>query len=265
MSKMPVLFIGHGSPMNMVAHNDYTRSLEKLGKTLARPKAILVISAHYLTNGTYVTAADNPRMIYDFYGFPEELYSVKYSAPGAPEIAREITATTKRFGIERDEKWGLDHAAYAVLRHIFPQADIPVLELSIDYSPINQWKTKPLQYYYDLAKELSPLREKGVLIMGSGNIVHNLRVIDFENVDAAVYPWARDFDERVKRCLTAGNYTALLDLNQMGLAAALAVPTLDHYLPMVQSLALQGKGEPLKFIFEGFQNASISMRAFQIG
>jgi len=265
MAKMPVLFIGHGSPMNMVAHNDYTRALEKLGKTLPRPEAILVISAHFLTDGTFVTAADKPRMIYDFYGFPDELYKVKYPAPGAPGIASEITTIGKKFDIKRDEKWGLDHASYAVLRHIFPQADIPVLELSLDYSPINHWKTTHLQYYYNLALELAPLREKGVLIIGSGNIVHNLRVIDFENVAASPYPWSRDFDERVKRYLTTGSHSALLDLNQMGLSAAMAVPTLDHYLPMVQALALQGKGEPLNFIFEGFQNASVSMRAFQIG
>ncbi|MCX5969999.1 MAG: class III extradiol ring-cleavage dioxygenase, partial [Coprothermobacterota bacterium] len=182
--KMPVLFIGHGSPMNIILKNDYTQRLAELGHELPRPKAILVVSAHWLTNGTYVTCSEKPKMIYDFYGFPDELYRQNYASPGSPEVAKLVTKLVQKGLVKCDYSWGLDHASWAVLKHIYPEADIPVVEMSLDYSPYNGWNRPTLQYYYDLAKQLSPLRDKGILIIGSGNIVHNLRVVDMENVDA---------------------------------------------------------------------------------
>jgi 4,5-DOPA dioxygenase extradiol len=262
--KMPVLFIGHGSPMNIIQDNSYTRSLAALGKSLPRPKSILVISAHWLTPGTFVTCMERPRTIHDFYGFPEELYNIRYESPGSPDEARFVTESVQKVGVGCNSEWGLDHASWAVLKHMYPHADVPVFEISLDYS-FNAWHPKPIQYHYDLAKELAGLRKRGVLIMGSGNIVHNLSMIDFENTDAKAFDWAREFDEQVKKNLLAGNHKDLIHYGNMGKAATIAVPTFDHYLPMIYAIALQDKNEPLTFIHEGFQNASISMRCFQIG
>jgi 4,5-DOPA dioxygenase extradiol len=262
--KMPVLFIGHGSPMNIVLKNGYTQCLTDLGKTMPTPRAILVISAHWLTDGTFVTCAPKPKTIYDFYGFPDELYRLTYPAPGSPADAQLITTLVKTPVVKCDTAWGLDHATWAVLRHMYPAANIPVLEMSLDYSPYNGWNRPSLQYFYDLAKQLAPLREKGVLIIGSGNIVHNLRVIDMD-IDAKPYDWAVEFDEKVKRSLLEKNHSVLLDCQNTDRATALAVPTLDHYLPMLFAAALQEKDEKLEFVHEGFQNRSISMRCFKIG
>jgi 4,5-DOPA dioxygenase extradiol len=206
---------------------------------------------------------ETPRTIHDFYGFPDELYAIKYSSPGAPDLAKRVSEISNG-QIRCDDEWGLDHASWAVLRHMYPKADIPIFELSLDYS-FNEWQPKPLQYHYELASKLAELRTKGVLLMGSGNIVHNLRVIDFENVDARPYDWAVKFDEKVKYDLLHDNHEALFDCDSIGTSASYAVPTLDHYLPMIYVLALQSKNEPLKFTYEGFQNRSISMRCFQIG
>ncbi len=262
--KMPALFIGHGSPMNSMADNGFTRCLAALGKSLPRPKAIMVVSAHWLTPGTFVTCMDRPRTIHDFYGFPDELYRMRYASPGAPEDARFVAESSQKSKIGCNTDWGLDHASWAVLKHMYPAADIPVFELSLHYS-YNEWHPKPMQYHYDLAQELSALRTRGVLVIGSGNIVHNLSMIDFENMDAEPFAWAREFDEQVKTNLLSGNHRDLIHFENMGKASPLAVPTLDHYLPMIYAIALQGKDEPLTFIYEGFQNASISMRCFQIG
>jgi len=262
--KMPVLFVGHGSPLNIILENSYTRSLAALGKALPKPKAIMVVSAHWLTPGTFVTCMDRPRTIYDFYGFPDELYQIRYASPGAPEEARLVTKSSRTIKIGCNSDWGLDHASWAVLRHMYPHADVPVFEMSLHYS-FNEWHPKPLQYHYDLAKGLASLRTRGVLIVGSGNIVHNLGMIDFENVDAEPYAWARDFDEKVKANLLKGNHKDLIHYESMGKASSVAVPTLDHYLPMIYTIALQEKNEPLTFIHEGFQNGSISMRCFRIG
>jgi len=262
-SQMPVLFIGHGSPMNIILENDFTRSLALLAKKLPRPKAIMVVSAHWLTNGTFVTCVKKPKTIYDFYGFPEELYELDYPSPGAPDEAIAVTEAVRRVSVACGE-WGLDHASWAVLKHMYPRADIPVFEMSLDYS-FNDWHPKPLQYHYDLAAELSGLRKQGVLIIGSGNIVHNLKLIDFEDMDAKPYDWAKEFDSQVKDHLLHQNHQGLIQYQNNGKASALSVPTLDHYLPMIYALALQEKNEPLTFVYEGFQNASISMRCFQIG
>jgi 4,5-DOPA dioxygenase extradiol len=262
--RMPVLFIGHGSPMNMVQENPYTRSLAVLGNNLPRPAAIVVISAHWLTRGTLVTCADNLRRIYDFYGFPEELYRVTYPCPGAPGFARKVTEQESTAGIIRcDTSWGLDHASYAVLRHLFPAADIPVFEMSLDYQ-FGDWHPKPIRYHYDLGKKLRDLRNEGILIIGSGNMVHNLHLID-PRTDAPVAGWAEEADAWMRSCLAAGDHDALIDAMPRKDWASLAVPTLDHYLPMIYALALREPGEPLRFTHEGFQNGSVSMRGFRIG
>ncbi len=262
-TKMPVLFIGHGSPMNIVLDNDFTGSLKALGKTLPRPRAIMVVSAHWLTYGTVVGCMERPRTIHDFYGFPRKLYQLTYSSPGSPEDAQFVTAIVKKALVSCDRTWGLDHASWAVLRHLYPGADIPVFEMSLDYT-WNDWHPKPLEYHYDLAGELSGLRDRGVLVIGSGNVVHNLGLLDWNNIDAAPFVWSREFDEEVKTNLVSGNHRALIRYQKMG-ASSLAVPTLDHYLPMIYAIALQEKNEPLTFFHEGFQYGSISMRCFRIG
>jgi 4,5-DOPA dioxygenase extradiol len=262
--KIPVLFIGHGSPLNIILRNDFTDCLAELGKNLPEPEAIMVISAHWLTNGTYVTCTEKPETIYDFYGFPEELYEIKYQSPGSPDNARLVTELVQKVKIKCNNNWGLDHASWAILKHMYPEADIPVFEMSLDYS-FNEWHPKPIQYHYDLASGLSELRRRGVLIIGSGNIVHNLGLIDFQNMYAKPYDWAVEFDEKVKSNLLNKNHKDLIDYQKMGRGASMAVPAQDHYLPMIYAIALQEKNETLKFIFEGFQNGSISMRCFQIG
>ena len=262
--KMPLLFVGHGSPMNIILDNSFTRSLTQWGKSLPRPRAIMVISAHWLTEGTSITCMEKPRTIYDFYGFPEELYTVIYPSPGAPAEANFVTAAVRKAPVACNYEWGLDHASWAVLKYLYPAANIPVFELSLDYS-FNDWHPKPVQYHYDLATELAEVRKREVLIIGSGNIVHNLSLIDFRNMNAEPFPWAVEFDEQVKKNLISGNHQDLIQFRNMGKSAALAVPTLDHYLPMIYVIALQGRGEPLTFRHEGFQNGSISMRSFQIG
>ena len=261
---MPVLFIGHGSPMNIVETNKFTKSLTELGRSLPKPKAIMVISAHWLTEGTYVTCMERPRTIHDFYGFPEELYRLNYPSPGAPSYAKSVIDSVKAVKVKCDTDWGLDHASWAILKHMYPAADIPTFEMSLDYS-FNDWNPKPLSYHYDLASQLVSLRKRGILIIGSGNIVHNLRLIDFEQTDTQPFDWAVEFDENVKESLVQRNHKDLLNCEGVAKTASYAVPTLDHYLPMVYVIALQQKDEPITFTYEGFQNASISMRGFRIG
>ena len=263
-NKMPVLFIGHGSPLNIILDNSFTRSLAAVGRRLPQPKAIMVISAHWLTKGTFVGCMEKPETIYDFYGFAEELYDVVYPCRGASGEAAFVTETLKQAAVTCDTSRGLDHGAWAILKHLYPRADIPVFQLSLDYT-FNEWDPKPLQYHYDLAAELSELRNRGVLIIGSGNIVHNLSMFDFTNIDANPFDWAVEFDERVKENLIREDHHRLINYPTLGKEAALAVPTLDHYLPMIYAIALREKNEPLTFIYEGFQYGSISMRCFQIG
>ncbi len=263
-NKMPVLFIGHGSPMNIILDNSYTRSLSRLAAILPRPKAIMVISAHWLTKETSVTCMEKPKTIHDFYGFPDELYAQRYPSPGAPDVARETVDLVKSIKIACSSEWGLDHASWAVLKHIYPKAEIPVFEMSLAYS-YNEWHPQPLRDHYNLAREFAELRHRGVLIIGSGNIVHNLGMLDVENIDALTFDWAGEFDEMIKESLIKGNHDALLRYHEFGRSSFMAVPTLDHYLPMIYAVALQGKKEPLTFIYEGFQYGSISMRCFKIG
>ena len=253
------MFIGHGSPMNAIQDNSYTRSLNRLGHDMPRPEAILVVSAHWLTKGTCVGCVQRPGTIHDFYGFPEELYQIEYPAPGAPSYAKVLRELSPQI-VRCDLAWGLDHASWAVLRHIYPDADVPVFELSLDYFP-GTFDEKPVRYHYDLGRKLSMIRDKGVLVLGSGNAVHNLRSVDFRNTDAAPYDWARAFDDELRKALLSGDDDAVIDYRAFP-GGDLAVPTLDHYLPMVYALGMKQPGESLEFIHEGFQNRSISMRSF---
>jgi 4,5-DOPA dioxygenase extradiol len=262
--KMPVLFVGHGSPMNVIQDNGFTRSLKELGKRLPKPKAIMVVSAHWLTSGTRVTCVQKPSIIYDFYGFPSELYKIRYPSPGAPEYARMVERWVRKSPVYCDPSWGLDHAAWTILKYMYPKADVPVFEMSLDYS-FGEWYPKPLKYHYELARELAPLRDKGVLVIGSGNIVHNLQVADFEHVDAEPFEWATEFDDRVKQALLDGSDEKLLDYRSLSKGAGMAVPTLDHYLPLIYVVALREKTDAIRFIYEGFHHSSISMRCVQIG
>jgi len=254
---MPVLFIGHGSPMNIVLDNAYTRSLRELGASLPRPRAILVVSAHWLTRGTFVSCSSRPQQIYDFFGFPSELYEVKYPAPGSPEVGGRVEAAGKDVPIRCSGEWGLDHASWAVLTHMYPDAHIPVLELSLDLA-------RPEEDHYRLARYLAPLRDEGVLIIGSGNIVHNLAKMK-PAMDAEPFAWSTRFDEAVRTALLDGDHERLVAYDQGLPDARLAVPTNDHYLPLLYVTALQRKGEPVTFSHEGIQHGSVSMRGFRIG
>jgi 4,5-DOPA dioxygenase extradiol len=255
-SRMPVLFIGHGSPMNIVLDNAFTRSLRELGRVLPRPRAILVVSAHWLTRGTFVTCAAQPEQIYDFAGFPKELYEMRYPAPGSPAEGKKIAAAGMGFPVSCSEDWGLDHASWAVLVHLFPAADIPVLELSLDIS-------RPERDHLRLARGLAPLRDDGILIIGSGNIVHNLGAMVWD-MDAS-FDWAMRFDEDVKACLESGDRERLAEYRSAFRDAGLAVPTNDHYLPLLYAAALRDDDEQLSFTYEGIQHGSVSMRCFRIG
>jgi len=255
--KMPALFLGHGSPMNIIDRNSFTEVLSGYQSRLPRPSAIMVVSAHWSTKGTFVTYNEHPKTIYDFYGFPDELYQLEYPCPGAPVFAELVRDTVKSVEIGLATDWGLDHASWSVLRHLYPDAEIPVFEMSLDY-------TKPLPFHYNLARELSPLREQGVMIIGSGNIVHNLRMTDFDDINAQPYDWAIDFDQAVKNCLTDHRHQELIGYDTLP-GAQQAVPTNEHYLPMLYTIGLQGKDEPVEFIYKSFQNASMSMRCFRVG
>jgi 4,5-DOPA dioxygenase extradiol len=253
--RFPAFFIGHGNPMNAIEDNAFTRSLHEMGRSVPEtPKAILVISAHWLTRGTYVSTNPKPEVIYDFGGFPPALYKVTYPAPGSPEYGREVMTLLPE--AKEDKDWGLDHGAWTILKHLFPKADIPVFELSIDYG-------QPMQYHFDLAARLKSLRNRGVLIIGSGNIVHNLSMW-FSRKDASPYDWAVEFDEWAKARILSRDFSSLIAYEKQGAAAKLAVPTPDHYIPMLYSLALAGKDEEIKFTYEEVFT-SASMRAFRIG
>ncbi len=257
MERMPALFIGHGSPMNIVLKNSYTDHLAKLGRDLPRPEAVLVVSAHWLTEETCVTCLDDPPQIYDFYGFPRELYELRYPAKGSSEIAAMVADMTETVRIEGSAEWGLDHASWAVLAHMFPSADIPVIELSVNM-------TKPASYHYKLGRELAPLRERGVLVIGSGNAVHNLRAME-SDIDAEPYEWAAEADGAIQSILAKRDAEKLIDYRSALPHSGMAVPTPDHYLPMLYTLGMMSDDDPLVFTHEGIQYASVSMRCFRVG
>jgi 4,5-DOPA dioxygenase extradiol len=255
-SRMPALFIGHGSPMNALEDNAFTQTLKKLGGSLETPKAIMVVSAHWQTRGTFVHTNQMPQTIHDFGGFPQALFDVQYPAKGSPEYAQLVTNQVKSTQILHDSEWGLDHGAWAVLKQMYPNANIPVFQMSLDF-------TKGPEYHYKLAQELNALRSKGLLILGSGNIVHNLRIIDW-NTPNKGYDWAVEFDEKVKANLLAHHHDPLINYTQLGKAAQLSIPTNEHYLPMLYAAGLQQKNEEVKFLYEEMQMGSISMRCFMV-
>ncbi len=258
--KMPVLFMGHGSPMNGIEDNIFSAEWRSMGKEMPKPEAVLVISAHWLTKGTKITAMKHPRTIHDFGGFPRALYDVQYPAPGQPELAGEVRKMVHSADVGLDHDWGLDHGAWTVVRHMYPDADIPVLQLSIDYN-------QPASYHYDLATELASLREKGVLILGSGNMVHNLRMISWEHIQTDNYgfDWAVEMHELFKQKIADRDHKALINYQSISPSARLAVPTPDHYFPLIYTIALQGKEEEAVFFNDKLVGGSLNMTSVKFG
>lgn len=256
---MPVLFLGHGSPMNAIEDNEYSRTWEEIGKTLAKPKVIICISAHWETKGTFVTAMQKPPTIHDFGGFPQALFEVQYPAPGSPDLARETKSIITKAEIGLDEKWGLDHGCWSVVKHLYPKADIPVIEMSLDYyqSP---------QYHYDMAKELSSLRKKGVLIIGSGNMVHNLGMVAWNKLNSEEYgyDWAIEANEQMKKFILLDDHKQLINFRSQGKAYNLAIPTPEHYLPLLYALALKEENETVTLFNDKLVAGSLSMTSFRI-
>ncbi|MES2287316.1 MAG: 4,5-DOPA dioxygenase extradiol [Bacteroidota bacterium] len=257
--KMPVLFLGHGSPMNAIEENEFVTGFRNIGKGIPKPKAILVISAHWETKGTFVTAMDKPRTIHDFGGFPKALFDVEYPAPGSPEIANETKSIIKKTEVGLDEKWGLDHGAWSVVKHLYPKADVPVIQLSIDY-------TQGAQYHYDLAKELASLRKKGVLIVGSGNMVHNLGMVAWDklNTDSYGFDWAIEANEKMKKYILTDDHQPLINFKSQGKAFDLAIPSPEHYLPLIYSLALKDKNEKITIFNDKAVAGSLTMTSLKI-
>ena len=258
--QMPVLFLGHGSPMNAIEDNEFSRGWKDVGRTLPKPRAILCISAHWETRGTLVTAMEKPTTIHDFGGFPQELFAVQYPAPGSPQLALETKATVTTTEVGLDEKWGLDHGAWSVIKHLYPRADVPVVQFSLDY-------LQAPRYHYDLAKELSSLRKKGILIIGSGNMVHNLRMVAWDKISEPEYgyDWAIEANNKMKQFITAGDHKSLINYQSQGKAFNLAIPTPDHFLPLLYALALQGKNEQLTLFNDKPVMGSLSMTSVKIG
>ena len=256
--KMPVLFLGHGSPMNAIEENEFVASFRQLGKELIKPHAILCVSAHWETQGTFVTAMQHPPTIHDFGGFPQALFDVQYPAPGSPELAKETKQIITKTEVELDDKWGLDHGAWSVIKHLYPNADIPVIQMSIDYS-------KPPLYHYELAKELASLRHKGVLIIGSGNMVHNLRLVAWNKLnDTFAFDWATEANEKMKQYILEDNHKNLIHFRNEGKAFDLAIPTPEHYLPLIYTLALKEKNETVSIFNDKPVGGSLTMTSIKI-
>lgn len=253
---MPALFIGHGSPMNALERNAYTEAWRALGASLPQPKAVLCVSAHWLTRGLAVTAMPQPRTIHDFGGFPRELFAVQYPAPGAPALAARVAELLAPLPVAQDQSWGLDHGAWSVLVHLFPDAEVPVLQLSLDAS-------QPEAFHYALGQKLATLREEGVLILGSGNVVHNLRTLQWHG--GAAYGWAAQFNDWARARILAGEHQALIDWRSQGEAGRLSVPTTEHYWPLLPVLGAQRPGETAEIVADGIEMGSISMLAVRVG
>ncbi len=257
---MPVLFIGHGSPMNGIEDNEFSLRWARMAKEIPTPKAVLVVSAHWLTKGTRITAMEFPTTIHDFMGFPKELYDVQYNAPGSPALAKETVSLIRSTDAVQDHDWGLDHGAWTVVKHMYPEAIIPILQLSIDY-------TKGPQFHFDLAKEIFGLRKKGVLIIGSGNMVHNLKMVDWNMINQREfgYDWALKMDYQFKKLITLGDPRPLINYESLGNAARLAIPTPEHYLPLLYTLGLRGTNETVTFFNDKAVGGSITMTSVKIG
>lgn len=257
--RMPVLFLGHGNPMNAIADNQFTQGFEGVGKTLPRPRAILCISAHWETRGTYVTAMEHPETIHDFGGFPQALFDVRYPAPGSPQLARETSELVKSVAVKPTDDWGLDHGCWTVAKFLFPEADVPIVEMSIDY-------TQPASYHYALGKELAALRRKGVLIIGSGNSIHNLRMAAWDKMmtPGYAYEWAETANEKMKNMILEGNHQPLINFDKQGKEFQLAIPTPEHFLPLLYTLGLQEKDEQATIFNDALLAGSLNMLSVKI-
>jgi 4,5-DOPA dioxygenase extradiol len=255
---MPAIFFGHGNPMNALFRNSWTEGWAEIGRSIPRPKAILCISAHWYIPAVAVTAMERPRTIHDFGGFPRELFDVEYPAPGSPELAERVRELLGDDVIMDDQHWGLDHGTWSVLCHAYPQSDIPIVQLSID-------EPKPAEWHYELAKKLAPLRDEGVLVAGSGNLVHNLHTYAWGKHNVEPFDWAKRFDAQARELIMSDDHSPLINYEALGRDAMLSAPTPDHYLPLIYILALQREGEKVSFPVEGFDGGSISMTTVQIG
>jgi len=255
---MPAIFFGHGNPMNAISRNAFTEAWRRIGEQTARPKAILSISAHWYVPGTEVTVSTTPRTIHDFGGFPSELYQVQYPAPGEPALARQVQNLLAPLDVTLNDSWGLDHGTWSVLKHVYPAADIPVVQLSID-------EIRPASFHFDIGRKLAPLREEGVLIVGSGNIVHNLHAYGWGRRSRDPYDWAVRFESAAREAMLAGEFRRLADYESLGRDALLSIPTPDHYLPLLYVLGCHRKGEGIRFPVEGVDGGSISMLSVQVG
>jgi 4,5-DOPA dioxygenase extradiol len=257
--KMPVLFVGHGSPMNAIEENEFTLYWKKLATEIEKPKAVLCISAHWLTRGTFVTAMDHPKTIHDFGGFPQALFDVNYPAPGNPALAEETAKLINSTSVGLDHEWGLDHGTWSIVKNMYPNAEIPVLQLSIDYS-------QSAQYHYDLAKQLGALRKKGVLIIGSGNMVHNLGMVAWDKLNESFgFDWAIEMNSVFKKKIEENDHTALIQYEKLGSAAKLAVPTPDHYYPLIYSLGLKEEKDSISFFNDKPVAGSLTMTSVKFG
>ena len=256
---MPIIFVGHGSPMNAIENNEFTKNFHNIIKGIQKPKAILCISAHWFTDGTKVTSMKNPKTIHDFYGFPPELYDIEYPAKGDPNLAEQIKNLLSPIPVELDLGWGLDHGAWSVLRHMYLDADIPTIQISIDYN-------KPPIYHFELAKKLESLRSEGVLIIGSGNIVHNLSMIDFNNIETHDYgfDWAKRVHEQINEFILNNKINPLLNYTDQGNDFRLAIPTPEHFLPLIYILGLKNKNEKIEFFNDVLVGGSLSMTGIKI-
>ena len=257
--KMPVLFVGHGSPMNAIEENEFTLYWKKLAAEIEKPKAVLCISAHWLTRGTFVTAMNHPKTIHDFGGFPQALFDVNYPAPGNPALAEETAKLITSTSVGLDHEWGLDHGTWSIVKNMYPNAEIPVLQLSIDYS-------QPAQYHYDLAKQLSALRKKGVLIIGSGNMVHNLGMVAWDKLNESFgFDWAIEMNSIFKKKIEENDHTALIQYEKLSSAAKLAVPTPDHYYPLLYTLGLKEEKDSISFFNDKPVAGSLTMTSVKFG
>jgi 4,5-DOPA dioxygenase extradiol len=258
--QMPLLFMGHGSPMNAIEENEFVKGFRSVGQSIPKPRAILCVSAHWETKGTFVTSMEKPKTIHDFGGFPQELYAVQYPAPGSPTLALETKNLLRATSVGLDEKWGLDHGCWSVVKHLYPNADVPVIQLSIDYS-------LSAQSHYNLSKELAKLRSKGILIIGSGNMVHNLGMVAWDklNENEYGYDWALEAREKMNGFILNNDHQALINYTSQGKAFGLAIPTPEHYLPLLYVLALKGKNEPVKLFNDKAIAGSLTMTSVKIG
>lgn len=258
--KMPVLFLGHGSPMNAIEENEFVQGFRSVAAGLPKPRAILCVSAHWETRGTFVTAMPNPPTIHDFGGFPKALFDVQYPAPGSPTLARETKALVKKTEVGLDDKWGLDHGAWSVIKHLYPKADVPVIQMSLDHY-------QNPEYHYELARELSSLRRKGILIIGSGNMVHNLGMVAWDKLNAVdyAYDWAREASEKMKRFILEGDHQSLVKFRSQGKAFDLAIPTPEHFLPLLYTVALKDEKDEVSLFNDKAVAGSLTMTSVRIG